>query len=260
MNKQPNFVAGGVSLFQGDCLPLLKEFDDKSVDMILCDLPFGTTRCRWDTVISIPELWREYNRIIKENGAIVLFGVEPFSTQMRIENLKNFKYDWVWLKSRPTGHLNAKKQPMRAYEIISVFYKKQCTYNPQGLIEGEFDNNRPSRGNKVMGEYVHGQERNNFGISKYTNYPKNVLQYPNPNNKTLHPTQKPVDLLEYLIKTYTNEGDLVLDNCMGSGSTGVACIHTNRQFVGIEIDEKYYNIAEKRIRNTYSEINGEVIV
>lgn len=247
MNNSPNLVAGGVSLFQGDCLPLLKNFDDKSVDMILCDLPYGTTQCKWDATIPISALWQAYNRIIKDNGAIVLFGVEPFSSKMRIENLKYFKYDWVWLKSRPTGHLNAKKQPMRAYEIISVFYKKQCTYNPQGLIEGEFDNNRPSRGSKVKGEYVHGQERNNFGISKFTNYPKNILQYPNPNNKTVHPTQKPVDLLEYLIKTYTNEGDLVLDNCMGSGSTGVACVNTNRNFIGIEIDNGYFNIAKKRI-------------
>lgn len=136
---------------------------------------------------------------------------------------------------------------MRAYELISVFYRKQCTYNPQGLIKGIFNNNRPGRGSKVKGEYVHGQERCDFGLSEYTNYPINILSFANPNNKTLHPTQKPVPLLEYLIKTYTNEGETVLDNCMGSGSTGVACVNTNRNFIGIELDEHYFRIAEKRI-------------
>ena len=246
-----------IDLKQGDCLELMKNIPDKSVDMFLCDLPYGTTQCKWDTTISIPELWQEYNRIIKDNGAIVLFGVEPFSSQLRMGNLKNFKYDWVWLKSRPTGHLNAKKQPMRAYEIISVFYKKQCTYNPQGLIEGEFDNNNPSKGSKVKGEFVYGQERNNFGVSKYTNYPKNVLQYPNPNHNTLHSTQKPVDLLEYLIMTYTNEGETVLDNCMGSGSTGVACVNTSRNFIGFELDEHYFEIAKKRIEEAQTALSNQ---
>lgn len=240
-------------LYNGDCLSLMKNIPDESIDLILCDLPYGSSQCRWDTVLPFENLWKEYNRIIKERGAIVLFGTEPFSSQLRLSNLKCFKYDWIWEKTKPSGHLNAKKQPMRAYEIISVFYKKQCTYNPQGLIEGEFDNNRPSRGNKVKGEYVHGQERCGFAVSKYTNYPINILKYSNPNNKTAHPTQKPVDLLEYLIRTYTNEGGVVLDNCMGSGSTGVACLNTNRDFIGMELDEKYFKIAEQRIKTAEKE-------
>ena len=236
----------------GGCLELMKQIPDNSVDMILCDLPYGTTSCKWDTVIPFDLLWEQYNRITYDSSAIVLFGTEPFSSKLRMSNLKSFKYDWIWKKSKPSGHLNAKKQPMRAYEIISVFYKKQCIYNPQGLIEGEFDNNRPSRGSKVKGEYVHGNERCEFGISRYTNYPRNILEYPNPNNKTVHPTQKPVELLKYLIRTYTDEGMCVLDNCMGSGSTGVACVELNRNFIGIELDEKYFNIAKQRIENTYN--------
>lgn len=144
---------------------------------------------------------------------------------------------------------------MRAYEIISVFYKKQCDYFPQGLIEGEFDNNRPNRGNKVKGEYVHGSERCNIGLSRYTNYPINILEYSNPNHKLFHPTQKPVELLKYLINTYTRVGGVVLDNCMGSGSTGVACVETNRNFVGIELDEKYFSVAKQRIDDAF--IEGE---
>lgn len=163
-----------------------------------------------------------------------------------MSNIKNFKYDWYWQKTKPSGHLNAKKQPLRKIENISVFYKKQCTYNPQGLIFGSFDNNRPSRKNKEKGEYTFGIEKD-FGISEATNYPNNVLSYSNGNNKNVHPTQKPVALLEYLIKTYTNENELVLDNCMGSGSCGVACVNTNRNFIGIELDENYFNIAKERI-------------
>ena len=225
----------------------MQQIPDESVDMILCDLPYGTTQCKWDSVISFSKLWGGYNRIIKERGAIVLFGTEPFSSHLRLSNIKNFKYDWIWRKTKPSGHLNAKKQPMRAYEIISVFYKKQCTYNPQGLIEGTFDNNRPSRGSKIKGEYVHGQERCNFGLSHYTNYPINVLEYPNPNNHTVHPTQKPVELCEYLINTYTDKGNIVLDTCMGSGTTGVACMNTGRDFIGMEIEPRYFEIAKGRI-------------
>jgi len=196
----------GYTLFHGDCLDIMNDIPDSSIDMVLCDLPYGTTSCRWDTIIPFEPLWEQYNRITKDNSAIVLFGTEPFSSRLRMSNLKNFKYDWIWKKSKPSGHLNAKRQPMRAYEIISVFYKKQCAYYPQGLIEGVFDNNRPSRGSKVKGEYVHGAERCNFGLSRYTNYPINILEYPNPNNKTVHPTQKPVELLKYLINTYTKAG------------------------------------------------------
>ena len=235
-----------IDLRCGDCLELMKDIPDKSIDLILCDLPYGTTKCNWDTVIPFEPLWEQYSRIIKDNGAIVLFGSEPFSTTLRYSNLKNYKYDWKWIKTKPSGHLNAKKQPLRSYEDICVFYKKQCTYNPQNLIYGEFNNNRPSRSKKTKGSYTYGIEKD-FDISKCKGYPKNLLNFSNKNNKLLHPTQKPVALLEYLIKTYTNEGDVVLDNCMGSGSTGVASINTNRNFIGIELSEEYYNIAVRRI-------------
>ena len=190
-------------------------------------------------------MWGKINKLIKTNGAIVLFGNEPFSSVLRMSNMKNYKYDWKWIKTKPSGHLNAKKQPMRMYEDILIFYKKQCTYNPQGLIYGEFDNNRKWRKNKNSCE-VFGNEKH-FRISNAKNYPKNILNYNNPNNNLFHPTQKPTDLLEYLIKTYTNEGELVLDFTMGSGSTGVACMNTNREFIGIELDENYFNIAKQRI-------------
>lgn len=224
----------------------MKQIDDKSIDMILCDLPYGTTACKWDTIIPLEPLWIQYNRIIKDNGVIVLFGSEPFSTLLRYSNLKMYKYDWIWLKTKPSGHLNAKKQPLRKTENISVFYKKQSLYNPQGLVFGVFNNNRPSRKNKQKGQYTYGIEKD-FGLSKASNYPTNVLNYPNSNNKLLHPTQKPVALLEYLIKTYTNEGETVLDNCAGSGTTGVACLNTNRNYILIEKEPKYCEIIENRL-------------
>ena len=235
-------------LWLGDCLELMQNIPDRSVDMILCDLPYGTTACKWDTIIPFEPLWEQYERIIKHNGAIVLFGAEPFSSALRMSNIKNYKYDWIWEKTKPSGHLNAKKQPMRKTECVSVFYKKQSIYSPQGLIKGEFNNNRPSRGKKTKGNYVHGLERE-IGISEYTNYPNNILKFSNPNNNTFHPTQKPVELLEYLIKTYTNEGDLVLDNCAGSFTTAVACDNTNRNWICIEKEEKYCNIGLTRIND-----------
>ena len=240
-----------VDLRCGDCLEVMKDIPNKSIDMILCDLPYGTTACKWDVVIPFDKLWEQYNRIIKDNGAIVLFGSEPFSSKLRLSNIKNYKYDWKWLKTKPSGHLNSKKQPLRSYEDIIVFYKKQCIYNPQNLTYGEFDNNRKWRNGKEKCE-VFGKEKN-FGVSNAKGYPKNLLSYSNPNNNLLHPTQKPVALLEYLIKTYTKENETVLDNCMGSGSTGVACVNTNRKFIGIELDENYYNIAKERINNTVRE-------
>lgn len=233
------------NLYNGDCLEIMKDIPNKSIDMILCDLPYGTTACKWDNILPFELLWKQYNRIIKDTGAIVLFGNEPFSSHLRLSNIKNYKYDWKWIKTKPSGHLNAKKQPLRSYEDIMVFYKKQCIYNPQGLIYGEFDNNRKWRNNKEKCE-VFGKEKN-FEVSNAKGYPKNLLSYSNPNNKLVHPTQKPVDLLEYLIKTYTNEGETILDNCMGSGSTGVACVNTGRNFIGIELDKKYFKIAESRI-------------
>ena len=222
------------------------------VDAIITDLPYGTTQCKWDNIIPFNEMWSRIDKLIKPNGAIVLFGNEPFTSNLRISNIKNYKYDWKWIKTKPSGHLNAKKQPMRIYEDISVFYNKQCTYNPQGLEYGEFNNNRPSRTNKKAGEYTFGLEKD-FGISNAKGYPRNILNYNNPNNNLFHPTQKPTDLLEYLIKTYTNENERILDFTMGSGSTGVACMNTNRRFIGIELDNNYFNIAKERIKNAVNE-------
>ena len=238
-----------IDLRLGDCLEVMKSIPDGSIDAIITDPPYGTTACKWDSVIDFDLMWEQLNRIIKPNGAIVLFGSEPFSSALRMSNIKNYKYDWIWEKSRPTGHLNAKKQPMRKTELISLFYNKQPTYNAQGLIKGVFDNTRPSKANKTLGKGVHGKERSDFGKSKYTNYPINVLKFNNEHNvgKLKHPTQKPVLLMEYLIKTYTNENETVLDFTMGSGSTGVACVNTNRNFIGIEQDDKYFDIATERI-------------
>lgn len=238
-----------MQLYQGDCLEVMKRIPDKSVDMILCDLPYGSTQCKWDNVIPFDELWTNYNRVIKENGAIVLFGSEPFSSYLRISNIKAYKYDWVWRKPRGTGHLNAKKQPLRDVENISVFYNKQCLYNPQYAKGTPYAPKcgKTAKPNKagVYGKFMNGIEYGNYNDG--IRYPKQILEYGTVERGALHPTQKPVALLEYLIKTYTNEGDLVLDNCMGSGSTGVAAKNLNRDFIGIELDENYFEIAKSRI-------------
>ena len=233
-------------LWNGDCLELMKDIPDGSVDMILCDLPYGTTKCKWDIVIPFDKLWEQYNRIIKDKGAILLFGSEPFSSKLRISNLRMYKYDWIWKKTKAQGFLNSKKMPLKDYENICVFYKRLPVYNPQGIIYGNFQNDRKSKYSK--GEDIYGKEKE-FGISHMSNFPKQIIEFSNPSGKgQLHPTQKPVALLEYLVKTYTNEGDTVLDNCMGSGTTGVACVNLHRKFIGIEKDEKYFEIAKTRIK------------
>ena len=229
-------------LWQGDCLELMKDIPDKSVDMILCDLPYGTTACKWDSVIPFEPLWEQYKRIIKDNGAIVLFGSEPFSTELRHSNLKMFKYDWIWEKEQGANFMLCKYQPYKVHEIISVFSKKTHLYIPQ-MTEG-----KPY----VSGKGTSGDITNNVIKVQTKNegkrYPRSIQRFNTDKSKgSLHPTQKPVALLEYLIKTYTNEGETVLDNCMGSGSTGVACMNTGRKFIGIELDEKYYDIAKQRI-------------
>ena len=231
-----------IDLRQGDCLEIMKDIPDKSIDMILCDLPYGTTACKWDTIIPFEPLWEQYKRIIKDNGAIVLFGSEPFSSKLRMSNLKMYKYDWVWEKSRFANQMLAKKQPLKIIENISVFGKKSPLYFPQGLIKCDKITKQGAR----ITDNIGGGIRKTEYKQEFTNYPRNILQFASV-GKTVHPTQKPVELLEYLIKTYTNEGDIVLDNCMGSGSTGVACVNTNRNFIGIELDETYFNIAKERI-------------
>ena len=235
-------------LYQGDCLEIMKEIPDKSVDMILCDLPYGTTACKWDIVIPFEPLWEHYKRLIKPNGAIVLFGSEPFSSYLRMSNLEMYRYDWIWEKDNHTNFLNIKKQPGKRHELISVFYKKQPTYNPQMWEGKESHSVGKQTGKKVNREYL-GSE---FEIKETTKtnlkYPISLLRFKGEGRgKAIHPTQKPVPLFEYLIKTYTNEGETVLDNAMGSGTTGIACLKTKRKFIGIELEEKYFKIAKERI-------------
>jgi DNA modification methylase len=218
---------------------------DKSVDMILCDLPYGTTQCKWDVIIPFDKLWVQYERIAKDDTAIVLFGAEPFSSHLRLSNLKLYKYDWIWDKIKGTGFLNAKRQPMRNHEIVSIFYKKQCTYNPQKTFGHQM---KKSFRAKHLQTDVYGEMANDYLYESTERYPRSIQEFStDTQNSSLHPTQKPVAFLSYLIKTYTNEGETVLDNCMGSGTTGVACKKTGRHFIGIEKDEKYFNIAVSRV-------------
>lgn len=237
-----------VTLKHGDCIDLMKDIPDGSIDMILCDLPYGTTDCKWDSVIPFEPLWMQYKRIAKVNGAIVLFSAQPFTTKLIYSNLKNFKYCWYWKKNNATGFCFAKYQPMRNIEDICVFYRKMPTYNPQGLKR--IENPKVLKKN-IKGDSIYKADTLSKEFkSLFTNYPKNVLEFANEatsNRNRFHPTQKPVALLEYLVKTYTNLGDTVLDNCMGSGSTGVACMNTGRNFIGMELNEKYFDIAKRRI-------------
>ena len=229
-------------LMKGDCLELMKQIPDGSVDMILCDLPYGTTQNKWDSVIPFEQLWSEYHRVCR--GAIVLTSSQPFTSIMIASNLVNFKYSWVWEKSAATGHLNAKRMPMKLHEDINVFCKGSAQYNPQGL---QPFNKTVRRGNNGSNFGDSGKE--NF--QEFTNYPRSILRYAT-DPKPVHPTQKPVALMEYMIRTYTHEGMTVLDNCFGSGTTGVACANTGRKFIGIEMDEKYFEIAKNRVESAYS--------
>ena len=231
-------------IYLGDCLEVMDQLIEQgiTVDLILTDPPYGITACKWDSVIPFKPMWERLNKLIKPNGAIVLFGSEPFSSALRMSNIKNYKYDWIWKKEKGLGFLNAKKMPLRDTENISVFYSKLCLYNPQMRVGKPYrGTNKPDSQKGVNASYKSVETINNG-----TRYPLTTLEF-NRVNKTFHPTQKPVELLEYLIKTYTNENELVLDFTMGSGSTGVACMNTNRKFIGIELEEKYYNIAKQRI-------------
>jgi len=237
-----------IKLLKGDCLELMKDIESGSIDAIITDPPYGTTACKWDSVIDFDLMWEQLNRIIKPNGAIVLFGSEPFSSALRMSNIKKYKYDWVWKKPKGTGHLNAKRMPMNDFENISIFYKKQCLYNPQ------FTYGVPYKAKSGKGSFDgYGKDNRKGNNSDGRRYPKRVLNFNVVERNTVHPTQKPIALMEYLIKTYTNEGETVLDFTMGSGSTGVACKNTNRNFIGIEQDEKYFEIAVKRIEEARCE-------
>lgn len=244
-------------VYQGDCLELMQQIDDKSVDMILCDLPYGTTACKWDSIIPFDKLWKQYERIIIDNGVIALFGSQPFTTKLISSNFDLFKYCWYWKKTKAVGFQHSKNKPMKIIEEICIFSKapmghksqlgdKRMRYNPQGIV--------PLK-EKVVSEVWHGNmmgaRPNQVGkkYMAYTNFPNDILEFNQPvGNKSLHPTQKPVALCEYLIKTYTNEGDLVLDNCIGSGTTAIAALKTNRDFIGIEKEQKYVQIANQRIQ------------
>ena len=231
-----------INLIQGDCLEKMKEIPDKTIDMILCDLPYGTTQNKWDSVIPLDIIWEQYKRIIKDNGAIALFAQTPFDKVLGISNLKMLKYEWIWEKEQGTGFLNAKKMPLKNHENILIFYKKPPIYNPQ-MKKGKPYTLERNTFTVNYGKQVDMVRTENTG----ERYPLTILKFKRDKEK-LHPTQKPVALLECLIKTYTNEGEIVLDNCMGSGSTGVACLNTNRRFIGIEKDEKYFEIACNRIK------------
>ena len=319
-----------IQLYQGDCLEEMKNIPDKSIDMILCDLPYGTTACKWDTIIQFDKLWKQYKRIIRINGYIVLFGSQPFTTKLINSNIDNFSHQWIWDKNMSANPLLCKKMPMKNFEDIVVFcfnydeYDFRRNYfediltfigkkktqiiketnqgldhcfrtktlqfgiptkeNYQLLIDKyHIDNMKNFKEYEEINKYervynpqmIKLEKERNIGGGKYKNddfigieyttnkrkvdekYPTSIIKFSNRKGKLLHPTQKPVELLEYLIKTYTNENDLILDNCMGSGSTGVACVNTNRKFIGIELNEKYFNIAKNRIeeaRNNIKEI------
>jgi len=238
-----------VELQHGDCLELMKQIPDKSVDMILCDLPYGITACKWDSIIPFDKLWEQYNRIIKDNRAIVLFGTEPFSTELRHSNLKSYKYDWIWDKTYGRQPQLANIQPMKQHENISVFEKngRKVIYYPQKVkLSKPYFSSGAGNNAGTKNEHKLGLKKQAKIYTEKT--PTSLLSYkPVPNGKNQHPTQKPVALCEYLIKTYTNEGETVLDNCMGSGTTGVACVNTDRNFIGIELDDHYFEVATERI-------------
>ena len=243
-----------VWLMKGDCLERMKEIPSGSVDMVLTDPPYGTTACKWDSIIPLEPMWEQLKRIIKPNGAIVMTASQPFTSVLGSSNVQNLRYSWIWKKGRPTNFPNAKRMPLKGFEDILVFYSKPCTYNPQDLIKvdrvvkntgtktrkGSLKENgdRTSVHNDMVKHDTYAQE--------FTNYPRGILEY-SQDSLSLHPTQKPVALMEYLIKTYTNEGETVLDFTMGSGSTGVACANTGRKFIGIELDDKYFDVAKNRI-------------
>lgn len=236
-----------INLYKGDCLEVMDKLiaDGVKVDAIITDPPYGTTACKWDTVIPFDQMWERLNKLIKPNGAIVLFAQCPFDKSLGCSNINNLKYEWIWRKAQGTGHLNAKKQPMKEHENILVFYKKQCTYNPQMVGDEKRVVKRSGKESKTenYGRFIE------LSSSEYVGrYPK-TIQYFDKSKDVLHPTQKPVTLMEYLVKTYTNEGETVLDFTMGSGTTGVACKNTTRNFIGIEMDDKYFEIAQKRIND-----------
>ena len=232
-----------MTLLLGDCLDLLPQIPDNSVDMVLVDLPYGTTACKWDSIIPLDQLWEQYNRICKLDGAMVFTAAQPFTTVLAASNLDHFKYEWIWEKPQGTNPMNAKVMPLKSHENVLVFYRKKPTYNPQMWYSTPYGGF--SSDTSKIGEVYGSAQSKHRDNPEGSRYPKTVMKFKQ--EKGLHPTQKPVELMEYLIKTYTNPGDTVLDNTMGSGTTGVACVQTGREFIGMESDAKYFTIAEQRI-------------
>lgn len=234
-------------LLQGDCLELLSTIPDSSVDLLLVDLPYGTTACKWDEVIPLDLLWEQYNRICKESAAMIFTAVQPFTTTLASSNIRNFKYEWIWEKPQGTNPMNAKHMPLKSHENVLIFYRKKPTYNPQMWKSTPYSGFQSDT--SKIGEVYGNAKSKHRDNPEGTRYPKTILKFKQ--EKGFHPTQKPVALMEYLIKTYSNENETVLDNTMGSGTTGVACVNTNRKFIGIELEEKYFDVAKERI--TYAE-------
>lgn len=251
-------------IYQMDCLEGMKLIPDKSIDMILCDPPYGNkkTACKWDMLLPENELWEQYERIIKDNGAIVLTSSQPFTTKLISSNMSLFKYCWVWEKTRPGDIFNAKNKPLKSHEDICIFSKgttangskRKMHYYPQGVGKGGIKTNNPDDKEYAFKGKRPSHKKNH--ITEGSHYPRSVIKIANPNKNSYHPTQKPVELFEYLIKTYTNENETVLDNCIGSGTTAIAAINTGRRYIGFETEKKYYDIANERIANTYKELNS----
>jgi len=238
-------------MLHGDCLELMKDIPNGSIDMILCDLPYGTTACKWDTIIPFDKLWEQYERIIKPNGAIVLTASQPFTSALVMSNPKMFKYEWIWKKTRYSGNLNATRMPLKAHESVLIFAKGKTKYFPIKTEAPEhlIDKRKTINPSIVKDGGAYNGSKGFVNIRKKddgTRYPISVQEFKNPNNNSLHPTQKPIELMEYLVKTYTNEGDMVLDNTMGSGTTNLACIKLNRKSIGIEKEKQYYDVAVRR--------------
>ena len=231
-----------VDLHLGDCLDILPTLPDDSIDMVMVDLPYGTTACKWDSIIPLDFLWEQYNRICKKNAAMLFTSAQPFTTTLASSNINNFRYEWIWEKPQGTNPMNAKVMPLKSHENILVFYRSKPTYNPQMWYSTPYSGF--SSDTSKIGEVYGNQQSKHRDNPEGSRYPKTVLKFKQ--EKGLHPTQKTVGLMQYLIKTYTHEGDTVLDNTMGAGTTGVACVNCNRSFVGIEMDKKYYQISKER--------------
>ncbi len=255
MSAMQKVQLGTATLYQGDCMDLMAKLPDDSVDMICCDMPYGTTACKWDTTLNLPDLWEHYKRIAKPGVAIVLFAAQPFAVSLIMSNPKIFKYEWIYEKTNPKGFLSAKRRPLTSHENILVFCDKTPPYNPQKwTIPDHLRTKRKHATSKTSGECYGSSDLKRWDDDG-SRYPTSVIGFSNRagRKENYHPTQKPLELIEYLINTYTNKGDAVLDNCMGSGTTGVAAVNTGREFVGVELDKDYFNAACKRIEKAISQ-------